>query len=155
MNRQLEQRAKACERASHGRVRGQPFKQKEWPVQQHHLRQALLFWELNKTNGTWPGEQRGELLWSNKVGVSKDGSGMALVESLGFILSTIWASLVAQTAKNPSSMQENQVQSLGQEDPLKREWQATPIFLPGKPHGQRNLVGHSPWGCKERTQLRD
>ena len=155
MNRQLEQRAKACERASHGRVRGQPYEQKEWPVQQHHLRQALLFWELNKTNGTWPGEQRGELLWKNKVGVSKDGSGMALVESLGFILSTIWASLVAQTAKNPSSMQENQVQSLGQEDPLKREWQATPIFLPGKPHGRRNLVGYSPLDCKERTQLSD
>ena len=23
------------------------------------------------------------------------------------------------------------------------------IFLPGKSHGQRNLVGYSPWGCKE------
>ena len=25
----------------------------------------------------------------------------------------------------------------------------TPIFLPGKSHGQRSLVGCSPWGCKE------
>ena len=25
----------------------------------------------------------------------------------------------------------------------------TPILLPGKFHGQRNLVGYSPWGCKE------
>ena len=24
----------------------------------------------------------------------------------------------------------------------------TPVFLPGKFHGQRNLVGYSPWGCK-------
>ena len=24
-----------------------------------------------------------------------------------------------------------------------------PVFLPGKPHGQRSLVGYSPWGCKE------
>ena len=26
--------------------------------------------------------------------------------------------------------------------------QYTPVFLPGKSHGQRNLVGCSPWGCK-------
>ena len=25
----------------------------------------------------------------------------------------------------------------------------TPVFLPLKPHGQRSLVGYSPWGCKE------
>ena len=31
----------------------------------------------------------------------------------------------------------------------RRKWQPTPVFLPGKPHGQRSLVGHSPRGCKE------
>ena len=31
----------------------------------------------------------------------------------------------------------------------RRKWQPTPIFLPGKYHGQRSLVGYSPWGCKE------
>ena len=25
----------------------------------------------------------------------------------------------------------------------------TPVFLPGKSHGQRSLAGYSPWGCKE------
>ena len=24
-----------------------------------------------------------------------------------------------------------------------------PVFLPGKFHGQRSLVGYTPWGCKE------
>ena len=24
----------------------------------------------------------------------------------------------------------------------------TPVFLPGKSHGQRSLVGYSPWSCK-------
>ena len=24
--------------------------------------------------------------------------------------------------------------------------QPTPVFLPGEPHGQRSLVGYSPWG---------
>ena len=31
----------------------------------------------------------------------------------------------------------------------RREWQSTPIFLPGEFHGQRSLVGYSPWGHKE------
>ena len=33
--------------------------------------------------------------------------------------------------------------------PWSRKWQPTPLFLPGEFHGQRNLVGYSPWGCKE------
>ena len=31
----------------------------------------------------------------------------------------------------------------------RRQWHPTPILLPGKSHGQRSLVGCSPWGCKE------
>ena len=30
-----------------------------------------------------------------------------------------------------------------------RKWQPTPVFLPGKFHGQRSLVGCSPWDLKE------
>ena len=29
-----------------------------------------------------------------------------------------------------------------------RKWQPTPVFLPGKSHGQRSLIGYSPWGRK-------
>ena len=31
----------------------------------------------------------------------------------------------------------------------RRAWQPTPVFLPGESHGQRSLVGYSPWGHKE------
>ena len=31
----------------------------------------------------------------------------------------------------------------------RREWLPIPVFLPGECHGQRNLAGYSPWGCKE------
>ena len=31
----------------------------------------------------------------------------------------------------------------------RRKWQPTPVFLPGESHGQRSLVGCSPWGCTE------
>ena len=32
--------------------------------------------------------------------------------------------------------------------PWRRKWQPTPVFLPGKSHGERSLVGYSPWGQK-------
>ena len=32
----------------------------------------------------------------------------------------------------------------------RRAWQPTLVFLPGESHGQRNLVGYSPWGCRVR-----
>ena len=31
----------------------------------------------------------------------------------------------------------------------RRKWQPTPVLLSGKSHGQRSIVGYSPWGCKE------
>jgi len=45
--------------------------------------------------------------------------------------------------------QEMQVQSLGQEDPWRKKWQPTPVFLSEKFHGQSGLAGYSPWGCRE------
>jgi len=33
--------------------------------------------------------------------------------------------------------------------PWRREWQPTPVFLPGEFHGQRSLEGYSLWGRKE------
>ena len=32
--------------------------------------------------------------------------------------------------------------------PWRRAWQLTPVFLPREIHGQKSLVGYSPWGCK-------
>ena len=31
----------------------------------------------------------------------------------------------------------------------RRQWQPTPVLLPGKSRGRRSLVGCSPWGCEE------
>ena len=31
----------------------------------------------------------------------------------------------------------------------RRRWHTTPVLLPGKPHGQRSLVGCSPWDREE------
>ena len=50
-----------------------------------------------------------------------------------------------------STMRETWVPSLGQEDLLEKEMaiHSSGFLLPGKSHGQRSLVGYSPWGHKE------
>ena len=37
---------------------------------------------------------------------------------------------------------------------VKTEWHPTPVILPGKSHGQRSLVGCSPWGSHGILQPR-
>ena len=59
---------------------------------------------------------------------------------------------MAQTVKNLPAMQETQetwVQSLGQENPLEKGIQPTPVILPGESHGQRSLADCRPQDCKE------
>ena len=56
---------------------------------------------------------------------------------------------MAQTVKNLPPMQETGIQSLGLENPWRREWQPTLVLLPGELHGQRSLVDYTLWGHKE------
>ena len=56
--------------------------------------------------------------------------------------------------------QERWVPSLGEEEPLEEEMATHSVFLLGKSHGQRSLVGYCPWGRKEsdtieHTRLRE
>ena len=55
--------------------------------------------------------------------------------------------------KNLAAIQKTRVPSLGQEDPWRREWQPTPVFLPGKSGGRRSLAVHSSRGGKVRHDL--
>ena len=47
---------------------------------------------------------------------------------------------------NLPAMQETQVQSLGQEDPLEKEMAMHSSIFAWESHGQRSLAGYSPWG---------
>ena len=58
-------------------------------------------------------------------------------------------SLVAQWWRICLPIQELGVRSLAWEDPLEKEEQPTPVFLPGESCRQRNLAGNSPRGHKE------
>ena len=55
---------------------------------------------------------------------------------------------MAQWVKNSPAIQEMQETGVGKIS-WNRKWEPTPVFLPEKSHGQRSLVGYSPWGCKE------
>ena len=50
--------------------------------------------------------------------------------------------------KNLPAIQESWVLTLSWEDPLEKGMATTPVFLPGDFHGQRSLVGYSPWDQK-------
>ena len=58
--------------------------------------------------------------------------------------------LGGSVVKNGFAKQEVWVQSLGREDPLEKKMQPTPIFLPGKSHGQRSLTWYGPQ-CRKRV----
>ena len=60
----------------------------------------------------------------------------------------IVASLVAQSVKNLPDRRPR-FDSWVVNIPWRRKWQPTSVSLPGKSHGQRNLVNCSPWGRKE------
>ena len=71
------------------------------------------------------------------------------------------ASLLAPLVKNPPTLQETclHCRRFGFHPWVgkiiwRRKRQPTPVFLPGKSHGQRSLVGYRPWGHKnsDRTQ---
>ena len=60
-----------------------------------------------------------------------------------------WAYMVAQTVKHLPTMQETSVRSLGWEDPLEKRIATHSSILAWRIHGQRSLVGYSPWGDKD------
>ena len=66
-------------------------------------------------------------------------------DQLGFVLSYLGASLVAQ-GKNPPA--NAGVCCLVRED-QEKEVATHSVFVLEIPHGQRSLAGYCPWGCKE------
>ena len=63
-------------------------------------------------------------------------------------------SLMAQTVKNVSAVQGTLFDPWVGKIPWRREWLPTPYCLTGEFHGQRGLVGYSPWGGKESDTIK-
>ena len=67
-------------------------------------------------------------------------------------LGVTWGIPDHSTVKNLPTRQETRSQGFDPwvgKIPWRGEWPPTPVFLPGKSHGQRSLAGHRPWSCKE------
>ena len=62
------------------------------------------------------------------------------------------ASQVAQTVQNLPAFQETWIQSLDWEDPVKKEWLPTRVFLAGEFHEQRNLAGYIQFMGSQRVR---
>ena len=65
------------------------------------------------------------------MGSIKDRNGRDLTEAGNFP--------GGSDGKHLPAIWETSVQSLGQKDPLEKEWHPTPVLLPGKSHGGRSL----------------
>ena len=120
--------------------------------------------------GWWSHRHSAGQLWGMLLGSGWDHPGISLVivtqynwgprgRSGGlvnhkyFLVNIRAISSGGSVVKNPPAKQETRVQFPGQEDPWRRKWQTTPLFLPGESHEQRSLVGYSPWGHRVRHDL--
>ena len=71
---------------------------------------------------------------------------VALVSLLSEVVSIIGLPRWFSGQGSASPCRRNRFDPWVREIPWRRQWQPTPVFLPGKSHGQRSLEGYSPWG---------
>ena len=57
--------------------------------------------------------------------------------------------LIDQKVKNSPAMQETWICSMGGTIPKRKGWLTTPLFMPWKCYGGRNIAGYRPWDLKE------
>ena len=82
---------------------------------------------------------------------SRDHKESDMTEWLKLLLLQTGALQVALVIKNlPADAEDvrNVSSTPGWEDAWSKIWQSVPVFLPGKFHGQRRLVGYSSWGLQ-------
>ena len=79
------------------------------------------------------------------------GSDLVTMVSIKKELLEEWdaASQVAQPVRIPSQYRRLGFDPWVRKILWRRKQQPTPVFSPGKSHGERSLVGYSPWGYKE------
>ena len=72
-----------------------------------------------------------------------------LMTQMQFVGASLWVQLVKNLLASAGGCRRCRFDSWVGKIPWSRKWQPTPVFLPGKFHGQRSLAGYSLWGHKE------
>ena len=67
--------------------------------------------------------------------------------------SSVFLGFLGGSEGNPPAVWETWVHPWVGKIPWRREQLPTPVFFPGESHGQRSMVGYSPWGCQVRHDL--
>ena len=94
---------------------------------------------------SWTTSTGWTLLISTEEGITWLGCFMLLGRVPGFPGSSVVKNLLANAGYKGDVGSNSWVRKI----PWRRKWQPNPVFLPGNPHGQRSLVGYSPWSHKE------
>ena len=100
------------------------------------------------------GNQENQLRWENKYHPAAPPLADSFPPSIRPICARTRASQMALVVKNLPANAGAVRDSVGFDPwvgkiPWSRAQQPIPVFLPVESHGQRSLVGNSPWGCKE------
>ena len=95
------------------------------------------------------------VLWITFIAFHAQGSASHLlrenqynIRKILILLPFLWALLLAQTVKNWPVIQEPPGSIPGSKRAPEKAVATHSSILPGESHGQRNLMGCSPWGCK-------
>ena len=93
----------------------------------------------NPRTGFFPSPEKGTFLWPDLL------KGWSYGPAMGFPGGASGKEPMSQCRRRKRCRFDPWVGKI----PWRRAWQPTPVFLPRESHGQRSLVGYSPWGHKE------
>ena len=104
-------------------------------------------WEQREAFFIWP-------FWSRKLTISFPNIVILEISFLLYFLLMHITGILSWLSGKELTCQSRKFRKLGLDPWIGkiswiRIWQPTPVFLPGKFHGQRSLVGYSPWCRKE------
>ena len=83
-----------------------------------------------------------------KTAMANHSTWIRMVKIPKMAITTYWEDGENQDSSSVDSLMMGIQNSTGLQKDRAREWQPTPIFLPGEFHGQRSLVSYCPWGHK-------
>ena len=124
-----------------------------------HLQQVLFSSVISQLNYILSGERRGYYIYKQKYQMKNDFLIAIIFKGLSLLVRVlqkkiyvcmcvcVW--LPSGASQEPACQFTRLKRCRFNPRVRKRDWQSTPVFLPGESHGLRSLVGYSPWSCRE------